>query len=67
MLFVRHETQISEYNKTGKETGEAVDGRCDQAVATRENTKFMQFYYCTIIILHAHASTGLVRLFIIVF
>jgi len=47
MLFVRHETQISEYNKTGKETGEAVDGRRDQAVAIyRESTSFMQFY-CT--------------------
>jgi len=32
MLFVRHETQISEYNKTGKETGEAVYGCCNQAV-----------------------------------
>jgi len=44
MLFVRHETQISEYNKTGKKTGEAVDGRRDQAVAIQRKYKLIYYY-----------------------
>lgn len=47
VLFVRHETQIGEYHETRKETGEAVDGRRDQAIAVTAKQIDLYTIYAT--------------------